>query len=108
MLLLALESGIARPVLAVAQTLNDVDVRFGLTVKVTDAVAPGVSGLTAEMPSAAALHSMVVAAVWAHPAGTSDTNNLAPSWATNSKLGLLSRLGPKFVMLEVIVVARPA
>ena len=106
--MLALESGIARPVLAVAQTLNDVDVRFGLTVKVTEAVAPGVSGLTAEMPSAAALHSIVVAAVWTQPAGTSETNNLAPSWATNSRLGLLSRLGPKFVMLAVIVVARPA
>ena len=108
MLLLALESGVARPVLAVAQTLNDVDVRFGLTVKVTEAVAPGINGLANEMPSAAALHSIVVAAVWAQPAGTSDTNNLAPSWATNSKLGLLSRLGPKFVMLAVIVVARPA
>ena len=106
--MLALESGVARPVLAVAQTLNDVDVRFGLTVKVTEAVAPGVSGLTAEMPSAAALHSIVVAAVWAQPAGTSETNSLAPSWATNSRLGLLSRLGPKFVMLAVIVVARPA
>ena len=103
--MLALESGVARPVLAVAQTLNDVDVRFGLTVKVTEAVAPGVNGLADEMPSAAAVHIMVVAAVWAQPAGTSDTNNLAPSWATNSKLGLLSRLGPKFVMLEVIVVA---
>ena len=107
MLFLAYESGVARPVLAVAQTLNDVDVRFGLTVKVTEAVAPGVNGLADEMPSAAALHSMVVAAVWAHPVGTSETNSLAPSWATNSRLGLLSRLGPKFVMLAVIVVARP-
>jgi hypothetical protein len=62
-LLLAFESGVARPVFAVAQTLNDVDVRFGLTVKVSEAVAPGVNGLADEMSSAAALHNIVVAAV---------------------------------------------
>jgi hypothetical protein len=33
------------PVFAVAQTLNEVLVRFGVTVKLSDALAPGISGL---------------------------------------------------------------
>ena len=62
-----------------AQILKDVEVRFGLTVKVTEAVAPGSSGLAEEIPRAAALHNMVVALVFTQPAGTFFTVNCAPS-----------------------------
>ena len=59
--------------------MNDVAVRFGVTVNVTEAVAPGVSGLVAVMPRAAALHSIVGVAVMAHPDGTFATVIWAPS-----------------------------
>ena len=62
-----------------AQTLKDVAVRFGVTVNVTDAVAPGANGLAAEIPRAAELHSIVVVAVMAQPAGTFATVIWAPS-----------------------------
>ncbi len=41
----ALGSPAVTPVLAVAQTLNEVLVRFGVTVKLMEALAPGNSGL---------------------------------------------------------------
>ena len=94
--------------MAVAQTLNDVAVRFGVTVKVIEADAPGASGLAAEIPRAVALHSIVVVAVMAQPAGTFATVIWAPSWATSSRLGLESALGPRFVTLAVMVVDLPA
>ena len=62
-----------------AQTLKDAAVRFGVTVNATEAVAPGANGLVADMPSAAALHSIVVVAVMAQPAGTLATVIWAPS-----------------------------
>ena len=91
-----------------AQTLNDVALRFGFTVNVTDALAPGVRGLVEEMPRAVALHNIVVVEVLVQPAGTFETVNLAPSWATNSRLGLPSALGPRFLTLAVMVVVLPA
>ena len=62
-----------------AQTLKDVAVRFGVTVNVTEVVDPGANGLAAEIPSAVALHSIVVVAVLAQPAGTFLTVIFAPS-----------------------------
>ena len=94
--------------MAVAQTLKDVAVFFGVTVKVTEAVAPGANGLVEEIPSAVALHTIVVVAVIAQPAGTLATVIWAPSWATSSRLGLGSELGPRFVTLAVMVVDLPA
>ena len=67
------------PVLAVAQTLNEVLVRFGVTVKLIDALAPGVSGFAAETPKVAALQLRVVVAVWVQLAGTFATVSWAPS-----------------------------
>ncbi len=96
------------PVFAVAQTLNEVLVRFGVTVKLMVALAPGVSGLTAEIPKAAALQLRVVAAIWVQPAGTLATVSWAPSWAVSSRVGLGSLDGPRFVLLAVIVVDFPA
>ena len=88
--------------------MKDVAVRFGVTVNVTEAVAPGANGFAAEIPSAVALHSIVVVAVMAHPDGTFVTVIWAPSCATSSKLGLVSALGPRFVALAVMVVDLPA
>ena len=59
--------------------MNDVAVFFGVTVNVTEAVAPGASGLAVEIPRAVALHSIVVAAVMVQPAGTFATVIWAPS-----------------------------
>jgi hypothetical protein len=67
------------PVLAVAQTLNDVLVRFGVTVKLIEALAPGISGFAAEIPKVAALQLRVVVAVWVQAAGTLATVSWAPS-----------------------------
>ncbi len=58
------------PVLAIAQTLNEVLARFGVTVKLIEALAPGINGFAAEIPNAAALQLRVVVAVWVQPAGT--------------------------------------
>ena len=88
--------------------MKDVAVFFGVTVNVAEALAPGASGLDAEIPSELALHSIVVVAVIAQPAGTFATVIWAPSWATSSKLGLGSALGPRFVTLAVMVVDLPA
>ena len=88
--------------------MKDVAVRFGVTVNVTEALAPGASGLAAEIPRAVALHSIVVVAVIEQPAGTFATVIWAPSWATSSRLGLGSELGPRFVTLAVMVVDLPA
>ena len=96
------------PVLAVAQTLNEVLVRFGVTVKLMEAFAPGVSRLAAEIPKAAALQLRVVVAVWVQPAGTLATVSWAPSCAVSSRVGFGSLVGPRFVMLAVIVVDLPA
>ncbi len=67
------------PVLAVAQTLNEVLVRFGVTLKLIEALAPGANGLAAETPKVAALQLKVVVAVWVQPAGTLATVSWAPS-----------------------------
>jgi hypothetical protein len=96
------------PVLAVAQTLNEVLVRFGVTVKLIDALVPGANGLAAEIPKAAALQLRVVVAVWVQPAGTLATVSWAPSCAVSSRLGFESLVGPRFVTLAVIVVDLPA
>ena len=88
--------------------MKDVAVRFGVTVNVAKAVAPGANGLAAEIPRALALHSIVVVAVISQQAGTFATVIWAPSWATSSKLGLGSALGPRFVTLAVMVVDLPA
>ena len=88
--------------------MKDVAVRFGVTVNVTEAVAPGANGLVAEIPSAVALHSIVVVAVIEQPAGAFATVIWVPSWATSSRLGFVSALGPRFVTLAVMVVDLPA
>ncbi len=67
------------PVLAIAQTLNEVLARFGVTVKLIEALAPGASGFAAEIPKAPALQLSVVVAVWVQPAGTLATVSWAPS-----------------------------
>ncbi len=104
----AFGSPAVNPVLAVAQTLNEVLVRFGVTLKLIEALAPGVSGLAAEIPKAVALQLRVVVAVWVQPAGTFATVSWAPSWAVSSRVGFGSLDGPRFVMLAVIVVDLPA
>jgi hypothetical protein len=95
-------------VLAVAQTLNELLVRFGVTVKLIEALAPGVSGFAAEIPSAAALQFRVVVVVLVQPAGTFLTVSLVPSCAVSSRVGFGSLVGTRFVMLAVIVVDLPA
>ena len=96
------------PVFAVAQTLNEVLVRFGVTMKLSDALALGVSGFVAEIPNAVALQLRVVVAVWVQPDGTLATVSWAPSCAVSSRVGFGSLVGPRFVMLAVIVVDLPA
>ena len=106
--LLLLESAILWPVFAVAHTLKDVADLLGVTVNVTDAFAPGAKGVAFEIPSAVALHNIVVVPVLTQPAGTCETVNKAPSWATSSRLGLLSALGPRLITVAVMVDDLPA